>query len=291
MKRRRSSSEVGCGAERGDCGGLPSQLELVQEGPAPALLSVLEPLCGEGLGSVYGGLHPLLHRKPIKSVLSRMAQLLQQVSFSSKAATLVHQWFVDLPSIQYCNVSGSCWTLYVLQQLKMLLWNTDCVMEYHLHPPLTFAESGEYCVCLCMPSHGNQVRKSSCVALLLPLGSVMKFVLSSLLMLVSCLRCRYTVCSVGWNRAIQPMEIVGIICGQIMVGIIGDWVGRKFGLVQDAVFMFIGSLMLTAAWGLSLEGFVIMYTFSLFVYGFGVGGKCACTVFLWLLPSVPIYFC
>jgi hypothetical protein len=53
----------------------------------------------------------------------------------------------------------------------------------------------------------------------------------------------------------------------------GDWVGRRWGLIQDAAIMFIGLLMLTASWGLTLQGWVICYAWSLFFYGFGVGGE------------------
>lgn len=49
------------------------------------------------------------------------------------------------------------------------------------------------------------------------------------------------------------MEIVGIICGQILVGILGDWLGRRWGLIQDATIMFIGLIMLTASWGVTLS--------------------------------------
>ena len=37
--------------------------------------------------------------------------------------------------------------------------------------------------------------------------------------------------------------------------------------------MFIGLLMLTAAWGVTQNGWVICYTWSLFFYGIGVGGE------------------
>lgn len=36
--------------------------------------------------------------------------------------------------------------------------------------------------------------------------------------------------------------------------------------------MFVGLLMLTASWGMILNGWVICYAWSLFFYGFGVGG-------------------
>lgn len=58
-----------------------------------------------------------------------------------------------------------------------------------------------------------------------------------------------------------------------MVGIVGDWLGRRWGLIQDAVIMFVGLLMLTAAWGLTENGWVICYVWSLWFYGVGVGGE------------------
>ncbi|KAK3068957.1 hypothetical protein LTR53_013082, partial [Teratosphaeriaceae sp. CCFEE 6253] len=83
---------------------------------------------------------------------------------------------------------------------------------------------------------------------------------------------KYTVCDKTWTQAVDYLEICGIIVGQILVGILGDWLGRRWGLIQDAVIMFVGLLMLTAAWGTSLNGWVICYVWSLFFYGIGVGG-------------------
>ncbi|KAF8316129.1 MFS general substrate transporter [Clavulina sp. PMI_390] len=80
-------------------------------------------------------------------------------------------------------------------------------------------------------------------------------------------------CDVQWTYAVSYLEIIGIICGQILVGIEGDWIGRRFGLVQDAVVMTIGTMMLIAAWGVTLEGWVICYAWSLWFYGVGVGGE------------------
>lgn len=49
--------------------------------------------------------------------------------------------------------------------------------------------------------------------------------------------------------------------------------GRRWGLIQDAVIMFLGLIMLTAAWGTTLNGWVICYAWSLFFYSIGVGGE------------------
>lgn len=84
---------------------------------------------------------------------------------------------------------------------------------------------------------------------------------------------KYTVCNKTWTQAIDYLEICGIIVGQILVGVLGDWLGRRWGLIQDATIMFIGLLMLTAAWGVTLNGWVICYVWSLFFYGIGVGGE------------------
>ncbi|KAI5475472.1 MFS phosphate transporter, partial [Pseudohyphozyma bogoriensis] len=83
----------------------------------------------------------------------------------------------------------------------------------------------------------------------------------------------YKVCSKTWVASVTYLEIIGIIFGQVAVGIEGDWIGRKFGLVQDAVVMLIGVILLTSVWGTSLEGWVIGYAWSLFIYGVGVGGE------------------
>ncbi len=83
----------------------------------------------------------------------------------------------------------------------------------------------------------------------------------------------HRVCDENWLHAIDYLEIVGIIVGQILVGIEGDWIGRRFGMVQDALIMTLGSIMLTAMWGTSLNGWVICYAWSVFVYGIGVGGE------------------
>lgn len=80
-------------------------------------------------------------------------------------------------------------------------------------------------------------------------------------------------CNKVWTQAVDYMEISGIIVGQILVGFLGDWLGRRHGLIQDAIIMFIGLLMLTAAWGVTQSGWVICYVWALFFYGIGVGGE------------------
>lgn len=47
----------------------------------------------------------------------------------------------------------------------------------------------------------------------------------------------HEVCDKNWISAVTYLQIIGIIVGQILVGFEGDWVGRRFGLVQDALVM------------------------------------------------------
>jgi hypothetical protein len=61
------------------------------------------------------------------------------------------------------------------------------------------------------------------------------------------------------------LGVVGIVFGQFCVGIESDWVGRKFGLVQDASLMLVGSLLLTSIWGTSLQGWIAGYAVAQFV--------------------------
>ncbi|KAA8573796.1 hypothetical protein EYC84_005352 [Monilinia fructicola] len=83
----------------------------------------------------------------------------------------------------------------------------------------------------------------------------------------------FKVCSEQWTYAVTYLEIIGIIVGQILVGYLGDKIGRRWGLIQDAVIMFLGLIMLIASWGTTLNGWVICYAWSLFFYGIGVGGE------------------
>ena len=56
-------------------------------------------------------------------------------------------------------------------------------------------------------------------------------------------------------------------------GLTDTRLGRRWGLIQDATIMFLGLIMLVCAWGTTLNGWVICYTWSLFFYGIGVGGE------------------
>ncbi|ERS96106.1 uncharacterized protein SPSK_00725 [Sporothrix schenckii 1099-18] len=88
-----------------------------------------------------------------------------------------------------------------------------------------------------------------------------------------CWGSKATECDKNWIAAVTYLEVIGIMFGQVSVGVIGDWIGRRWGLIQDALIMFVGLLMLTASWGLTLQGWVICYAWSLFFYSYGVGGE------------------
>jgi MFS family permease len=84
---------------------------------------------------------------------------------------------------------------------------------------------------------------------------------------------QFTECDANWVASIGYLEIVGIILGQLVVGVIGDWIGRRWGMIQDALVMLIGTVLLTSMWGRTMNGWVVMYAFSLLIYSFGVGGE------------------
>ncbi|KIW26445.1 uncharacterized protein PV07_09539 [Cladophialophora immunda] len=84
---------------------------------------------------------------------------------------------------------------------------------------------------------------------------------------------KHSVCDKTMVQAISYMEILGIICGQILVGITGDWIGRRWGLIQDALIMLTGTILLTSMWGVTLSGWTVMYGISLFWFSVGVGGE------------------
>ena len=82
-----------------------------------------------------------------------------------------------------------------------------------------------------------------------------------------------TICTANEIASLNYLEIIGIIFGQLVVGVIGDWIGRRWGMIQDVVVMFFATILLTAMWGKTMAGWVAMYIISLFIYGFGVGGE------------------
>lgn len=44
--------------------------------------------------------------------------------------------------------------------------------------------------------------------------------------------CRFTECSKVWTETTDYFQVVGIILGQLLVGFLGDWLGRRWGMIQ-----------------------------------------------------------
>ncbi len=44
--------------------------------------------------------------------------------------------------------------------------------------------------------------------------------------------CRYNECSEVWTQTTDYFQVVGIILGQLTVGFLGDWLGRRWGMIQ-----------------------------------------------------------
>jgi hypothetical protein len=67
---------------------------------------------------------------------------------------------------------------------------------------------------------------------------------------------QHTVCAAEAVYAVDELEILGIMAGQVLVGIECDWIGTSAGAAQDAAVMLLGTLLLIGAWGTSLQGWV-----------------------------------
>jgi len=44
--------------------------------------------------------------------------------------------------------------------------------------------------------------------------------------------CRFKECSEVWTQTTDYFQVVGIILGQLLVGFLGDWLGRRWGMIQ-----------------------------------------------------------
>lgn len=82
------------------------------------------------------------------------------------------------------------------------------------------------------------------------------------------------------------IQIVGIICGMITIGYLGDRIGRKWGSVTTVSIMGVGAILLTVQNAPTEKGQLIFYIIAQFIFG--------CT-FLWsallLLPFSPLTSC
>jgi len=40
-----------------------------------------------------------------------------------------------------------------------------------------------------------------------------------------------------WTQTTDYFQVVGIILGQLLVGFLGDWLGRRWGMIQVVFFL------------------------------------------------------
>ena len=67
--------------------------------------------------------------------------------------------------------------------------------------------------------------------------------------------------------------LVGEIFGQLVVGLICDYLGRKVAIVTTTMMIVIGGILATAAHGTTINGMFWMLTICRGIVGFGTGGK------------------
>ncbi len=67
--------------------------------------------------------------------------------------------------------------------------------------------------------------------------------------------------------------LVGMVIGQIIVGLTCDYYGRKFAFVATTLFIVIGSILATASHGSTTLGMFWMIIVSRGIIGFGAGGE------------------
>ena len=64
----------------------------------------------------------------------------------------------------------------------------------------------------------------------------------------------------------EYIQIVGIICGMITIGYLGDRIGRKWGSVTTVSLMCIGAILLTVQNGTTDKGQVGDPAYRMYVY-------------------------
>jgi len=83
----------------------------------------------------------------------------------------------------------------------------------------------------------------------------------------------FKTCGKTLTQIPEYIQIVGIICGMITIGYLGDRIGRKWGSVCTVSLMCVGAVLLTVQNGTSDKGQVIFYIIAQFIFGYGVGGE------------------
>lgn len=67
--------------------------------------------------------------------------------------------------------------------------------------------------------------------------------------------------------------LVGTIFGQLAMGIVSDYIGRKDAIIIATVFLVVGTIMCAAAHGATVNGLLWMLIISRGVTGFGIGAE------------------
>ncbi|KAL3162223.1 hypothetical protein ABBQ32_009926 [Trebouxia sp. C0010 RCD-2024] len=80
-------------------------------------------------------------------------------------------------------------------------------------------------------------------------------------------------CNETWIQATTYVQLIGILIGQLMFGVMGDWIGRKATMLIDMSVILIGVILLTVSNGPTINGWVIMYAWAQFIFGVGIGGE------------------
>ncbi|KAH3661351.1 hypothetical protein OGAPHI_006758 [Ogataea philodendri] len=67
--------------------------------------------------------------------------------------------------------------------------------------------------------------------------------------------------------------LVGAVIGQVVVGLTGDYLGRKWAILATTSMIVVGSILATAAHGKTIDGMFWMLIVARGLTGFGVGGE------------------
>lgn len=59
-----------------------------------------------------------------------------------------------------------------------------------------------------------------------------------------------------WTQTTDYFQVVGIILGQLLVGFLGDWLGRRWGMIQ-VVFFFLPLSLCSLATMISSKSYLM----------------------------------
>ena len=76
-----------------------------------------------------------------------------------------------------------------------------------------------------------------------------------------------------WTQATTYVQLIGILIGQLMFGVMGDWIGRKATMLIDMSVILIGVILLTVSRAATDYNWVVFYAWAQFIFGVGIGGE------------------